>query len=89
LLFSDPGILSSVLHISKAEVDSIINHFGDPEKINDSPETCPSKRLEALYPRFKKTSTGITIAQNIGIDLMRGKCHVFNNWITRLENCVK
>ena len=40
-------------------------------KINDNSTTAPSKRLEGLSDRFKKTSTGIAIAKGIGIPKMR------------------
>jgi len=85
LLFSDPATLADVLQIKHDTVRTIINEFGNPEKINNSPETAPSKRLEKLNPRFKKTSTGITAAHRIGIDNMRKQCTVFNAWINKLE----
>ena len=87
LLFSDPVCLTSSLKINQSEIDNILKEFGDPEKIDNSPITAPSKRIEDLFPRYKKTSTGITVAKDIGIDRMRDKCKVFNNWINRLEKC--
>ena len=86
LLFSDPVNLADVLQIKQDMVSAIVSEFNDPEKINNSPETAPSKRLEKLSRRFKKTSTGITAARKIGIEKMRGQCKVFNDWITRLES---
>ena len=88
LLFSDPVNLAVVLNADQLSITSILNEFNDPEKINNAPETAPSKRLEELCPRFKKTSTGITAAKKIGIESMRQQCRVFNNWITQLENIV-
>lgn len=89
LLFSDLGCLASLLKIKQSEIDNILKEFGDPEKIDNSPITAPSKRIEGLFPRYKKTSTGIIIARDIGIDRMRNKCRVFNNWINQIENIVK
>jgi uncharacterized protein DUF4276 len=88
LLFSDSRKIASVLNVNKIKVDAIIDQFRDPEKINNSPVTAPSKRLEKLNPRYKKTSTGITVARNIGIPKMRDKCKVFDNWINQLEALV-
>ncbi len=85
LLFSDSRKIASVLNVNKVKVDAIIDQFRDPEKINNSPETAPSKRLEDLYSRYKKTSTGITVARNIGIPKMRDKCKVFDSWLNQLE----
>ena len=86
LLFSDPEILAYHLDIKQAEIDKILNKFGEPERINDSPQTAPSKRLEKLYDRYKKTNTGINIARAIGLSKMREQCPLFDNWLTNLEN---
>ncbi|MBN2441194.1 MAG: DUF4276 family protein [Spirochaetales bacterium] len=89
LLFSDASCLATALQVPQSAIDNVINQFGDPEKIDDSPLTAPSKRLENFYPRYKKTSTGIVIAQNIGIEKIRSKCKIFNNWLIRLEALIK
>ncbi|MBI9109358.1 MAG: DUF4276 family protein [Spirochaetales bacterium] len=88
-LFSDSGILSTVLGVEKSSVDEILATFRDPEKINNSVETAPSKRIEKMNNRFKKTVTGIKIAESIGVQTMREKCSVFNNWITELESLIE
>ena len=85
LLFSDPATLASSLRVNQQSVDLILEECGEPEAIDDSPQTAPSKRIEQLYSRFKKTSNGIAIAQAIGIEQMRSKCPVFGGWLTRLE----
>jgi hypothetical protein len=86
LYFSDPVILAEKLGINLGRICSILKECGEPEKINDSPHTAPSKRLQALSARFKKTSTGITIASEIGIPKMRAACPIFDGWLTTLEN---
>jgi len=88
LLFSDPMKTALVLKVNQGKIDTIINQFGDPEKINNSPKTAPSKRLKKLYPRYKKTITGITAARDIGIPKMREKCKVFDHWLSQLESLV-
>lgn len=88
LYFSDPACLAENLGVPKRKIDAILDECGEPEKINDHSTTAPSKRLETLSNRFKKTSTGITIAEGIGIGKMREKCPLFNSWLTKLESLV-
>ena len=78
LLFSEPATLASAIQVDREHIDGIIQACGEPEAIDDSPDTAPSKRIEQLCSRFKKTSTGITIARAIGIEQMRSVCPVFN-----------
>lgn len=87
LLFSGPEKLAKHLNCSQNAVYRILEKCGEPEKINNSPQTAPSKRLDALSYRkkFKKISEGITIAEDIGIDIMRKKCPQFNGWLKQLE----
>ncbi|MBF0488417.1 MAG: DUF4276 family protein [Nitrospirae bacterium] len=86
LLFSEPQTLSTSIHVSQSEIDTILTKCGEPENIDDSPNTAPSKRLEKLCGRFKKTTTGIAIAKAIGLNIIREKCLIFNGWLTDVEN---
>lgn len=85
LYFSDPARIAEELGVRQASVDAILAQCGEPERINDHSATAPSKRLENLNERFKKTSTGINIAKAIGIPKMRAACPLFNAWVERLE----
>jgi hypothetical protein len=87
LLFSDEAILANALNVNLADVNAIVEACGEPEKINNSRETAPSKRLNNLKPsgKFKKTTEGITIAEQIGIDKMRARCPLFNEWLNKIE----
>ncbi|BBM88631.1 hypothetical protein COTS27_00312 [Spirochaetota bacterium] len=94
LLFSDSSKLAEGLEVAENEITKILLQFGNnPEKINNDPTTAPSKRLDHLYAtkfpntltKFLKTTKGVTIAASIGIDVMRQKCSIFNEWITKLE----
>jgi len=86
LLFSDSRVLAEHLHIEQAEVDKVLSEHDDsPEKINNSPDTAPSKRLENWDTQYGKTITGIDIAKAIGIDKMREKCPLFDAWLCALE----
>ncbi|NTW84487.1 MAG: DUF4276 family protein [Chlorobiaceae bacterium] len=89
LLFSDPSVLAENLCVNISDVEQIITACGEPENINDSPVTAPSKRLKGLSDRFRKTSTGIGIAQAIGLEKMREQCTLFNEWLTVIENLTK
>jgi hypothetical protein len=86
LLFSEPQKLAEQLNVSKSKIDRILSDCGEPENIDDSPQTAPSKRLEDLSDRFKKTSTGITIAKAIGLTKIRERCPIFTNWLRFVED---
>ena len=88
LYFSDPVCLAEKLGVDPSRVEAILSECGEPEKINNHYETKPSKRLEDLSSRFKKTSTGIALATEIGIPKMREACPLFNAWVSSLENLV-
>ena len=68
------------------DLRAIVNHFDHPERIDDDPETAPSKRLQTLYPSYDKRFHGEMIAHDIGLDCLRAECPHFNAWIDRLES---
>jgi hypothetical protein len=86
LLFSAPAILARKLQIDESQVVSIIEECGEPENIDNSQVTAPSKRLESLSLKFRKTTTGIAILKEAGLTAIRGKCPIFDGWVTSLEN---
>ena len=88
LYFSDPACLAAKIGVDQRQIDAILAECREPERINDNSATAPSKRLAALSPRFKKTSTGIAIAEEIGIGKMREVCPLFNSWLLKLESLV-
>lgn len=85
LLFTDPEVLAEHLDIPVAEVDAVLEECGEPERIDDSPQGAPSKRLLRLNATFRKKVTGIAIAREIGVDAMREACPLFGEWVTTLE----
>lgn len=85
LYFSEPDCLAEHLGVNRRQIDTILEECGEPEKINDRPDTAPSKRLQQLSRRFKKTTTGIAIAEQIGIDNMRQACPLFDSWVGKME----
>jgi hypothetical protein len=88
LLFSDSAILARSLGVAKSKIDAVLSSCDGPEAINNSPQTAPSKRLDSWSDRrkFPKTTDGIQIAKEIGIETMRQECHLFDEWLTRIES---
>lgn len=88
LLFSDcqafaAGVSNSQIATS---MQAIRDQFSNPEEINDSPQTAPSKRIEMLIPKYQKPLHGNLAALEIGLDKMRSSCPHFQSWITQLEH---
>lgn len=88
LLFSDAEILAQQLGVDATEISSVVSACGSPEAINNDPQTSPSNRLNnwSANNDFLKTTTGISVAEKIGIEKMREKCPLFNNWLETLED---
>lgn len=84
LYFSCPKTLSTKLGVDVASIRAILSECGEPEAINHETETSPSHRLIALGG-FRKTSTGIAIAKEIGLSKMRAECPLFDKWVSIIE----
>lgn len=67
------------------KVQQIINQYPNPEDINNSPATAPSKRLQKIYD-YDKTGDGEMIFEMVGIEAMLEKCPRFANWINLIKN---
>ena len=63
----------------------IRNAFETPEEIDDSPQTAPSKRVQALMPGYQKPLVGTFAALAIGLETIRAQCPHFRRWLERLE----
>lgn len=70
-----------------ARLRAIANEFGNPELINQGPETAPSKRIIKVFADYEnnKPAIGSMVAHEIGVDALRGACRHFNEWLTKLE----
>ena len=85
-LFTDPAITAAVIPAPEKTPELIaISEGFAPEDINERVDTAPSKRLEQVFPTFKKTLHGPTAAKRIGLEAIRARCPHFNSWLTRLE----
>lgn len=71
-----------------ARTREVVEEFENPEDINSSPETAPSKRLLAINRKYDKVLEGNLIALEVGINDMLDKCPRFAKWVTCLiEAC--
>ena len=59
--------------------------FDNPEAIDDSPETAPSRRVATLMPAYQKPLHGTLAALEVGLETMRAECPHFAAWLDRLE----
>ena len=67
---------------------------GNPELINNSPNTAPSKRIikaidgdKKRHYNYNKPVTGKEVTKSVGIDGLRTQCKHFDEWIKKLINC--
>ena len=93
LVFADVGVLAektdplSMWPVGslKAKFQEILDEAGDPEAINDSYETCPSRRITGHVSRYRKKLNGPIITKAIGLETLRRECTHFDEWVARLE----
>ena len=67
-------------------LQAIRDQFANPEEIDDSPDTAPSKRIGHLVPDYQKPFMGNLAALEIGIHAIRRECPHFGEWLERLEH---
>ena len=87
LLFADCGrFATAVGRPDLADVmQGILDQFGDPEAIDDSKETAPSKRILKLMPNYDKVAFATIGIQADDLDTVRSRCANFARWLERLE----
>ena len=87
MLFSDCEAFGKAIERSCLipRLQAIRDSFSNPEAIDDSPETAPSKRIAALYRGYNKRLMGIRAARKIGLERIRAECPHFRGWLERLE----
>lgn len=68
-------------------ITRLVAMIGDsnPELINEGRETAPSKRILREIPQFDKATSGVIVAERIGLDRLRMRCSHFAQWLARLE----
>jgi hypothetical protein len=87
LLFSDCALFADGIGEPglAAEFQAIRDSFASPEEINDSPQTAPAKRIEALVPGYTKPLFGTLAALEIGIPAILMECPHFREWVEQLK----
>ncbi len=87
MLFSDCGAFGTAIGRPDliSRLQAIRDSFPNPEAIDDSPKTAPSKRIETLFPAYQKPLMGSLAALEIGLDRIRAECPHFRDWLERLE----
>ena len=94
LLFCDIEKLAIEYPRCQKEIEklkrTLLLYNDNPELIDNSPETAPSKRIKKtieskrLY-RYNKPRSGAVIAAAIGMSKLMTKCAHFCNWVKRIE----
>lgn len=64
-----------------SQTAAIVDAFENPEDINSSPDTAPSKRLKQLIPSYDKVILGNLLALEIGMDTIIARCPRFAAWL--------
>ena len=75
---------SERIRVLKEETDT----YGDPEMINNSPDTAPSKRIIAALSQdyhYNKVQSGATVTSAIGIEVLLENCQHFKEWIENIK----
>lgn len=88
LLFSDVHAFLNSFEEDEIKIEDLqaaAETFESPEMINNSPETAPSKRLIDAIPDYDKIVFGNCVAMDIGLEKIREKCPLFNEWVEKLE----
>lgn len=98
LLFCDIEKLKEQYPNSKTEIkslESVLNDYqGNPELINNNPQTAPSKRIiKAIEGKkkyhYNKPQSGAAIAKAIGMEKLMEKCEHFKMWIEKLLHYIQ
>lgn len=88
LLFSAPSLLAEHLGVADHAVhfQRLTQACGGAERINDGFDTCPSRRIVAVFSAYNKKLHGPDICQRIGLPQIREACPRFHCWLQTLEN---
>ncbi len=87
LILSDPKALDCEYLEHDQPIQNLISMVGrqNPELINDGVQTAPSKRILREIPEYDKVTSGVVVAEKIGLQKIRERCPHFNDWLTLLE----
>lgn len=89
LLFSDVSCFRKCDGVTDAVIrnlDKVRCGYDNPEMINNSEQTAPSKRILQIYPSYQKVTDGTLIAEAIGIEKIMAECPHFAVWIDTIKH---
>lgn len=92
LLFSDVEVFAKNFNQEEVDMNALreaVATFDTPELINDSPQTAPSKRLERAVLGYSKVLYGNYLAMDVGLETIREKCPLFDEWVNSLISCTR
>ena len=86
-LFVDPKKGSWVFEDNDipGKLDGIRLASGGAEKINENPDTAPSRRILGLAKGYQKALHGPMVIGAIGMDAIRAACPHADDWLKRIE----
>jgi uncharacterized protein DUF4276 len=70
----------------KSAFEGIRTQFKNPEEIDDSPESSPSRRVQDLIEGYEKPLLGTLAVLEIGLQKIRESCPHFADWVETLES---
>ncbi|MCP9755182.1 DUF4276 family protein [Lacihabitans sp. CCS-44] len=87
LMFSEMSGFDFVIDSNESleQINQIMISYPNPEDINNSPQTAPSKRLENIF-KYKKAFHGDLIFEMMDIKNILEKCPRFASWIEKIVN---
>jgi hypothetical protein len=91
LFFAEPDKMATAFGNSALAkgFTGVVEKCGGCEKINDNPQTAPSKRIQAAFQGYIKgrsdVAHGPRIAEKLDLAKVREKCARFNAWLAKLE----
>ena len=86
LLYSDLTILEEECFDSDiSKLKEEVKMYTNPELINNSPETAPSKRIIRYIHGYDKVKNGVNVVNKIGIDKLCKQCRHFSEWIDKIN----
>lgn len=85
LLFSDISGFEFVIDDQDelSKIEEIREEYQNPEDINNSPETAPSKRLKKIFD-YDKVSDAELMLEEIALETILEKCPRFANWFKQI-----
>jgi hypothetical protein len=86
-LFASPDELPRTMTQpdKQPEFAAIRDSVSTPEEIDDGPTTAPSKRIESLFPAYKKRLHGPLTVGRIGMARIRVECPHVDGWFGAIE----